>query len=119
MRFETNLAKGHWPRVKQRDRDLTYNKMSVSKLAKSSPGIDWSAMLSEVGLGGQTQVIVREKSAVKKASKVFAETPVEVLKDYLTVSLMNSHSAYLPKHIDDAQFDFYGKTLRGPRLDGR
>ena len=113
MRFETNLAKGHWPRVKQRKRDLTYNKMSVEKLAKTSPGIDWSGMLDKVGIEGQTQVIVREKSAIKKASKVFAETPVDVLKDYLTVSLLTRHSAFLPKHIDDAQFEFYGKTLRG------
>jgi len=113
MRFETSLAEGHWPRVKQRDRDLTYNKMSVKKLIKSSPGIDWSGMLDQLGLGSQTKLVVREKSAVKNAAKVFAETPVDVLKDYLTVSLMSEHSAYLPKHIDDAQFDFYGKTLRG------
>ena len=113
MRFETSLAVGHWPRVKQRDRDLTYNKMSVETLTDTAPGIDWSSMLNHVGLGGQNTVIVRENSAVTNAAKVFAETSVDVLKDYLTVSLLNGHSAYLPKHIDDAQFDFYGKTLRG------
>ena len=113
MRFETSLAVGHWPRVKQRDRDLTYNKMSVETLTDTAPGIDWSGMLNHVGLGGQNTVIVRENSAVTNAAKVFAETSVDVLKDYLTVSLLNGHSAYLPKHIDDAQFDFYGKTLRG------
>ena len=113
MAFETNLAEGHWPRVKQRDRDLTYNKMSVSDLAEMAPGIEWSDMLQVLGLGGQDTVIVREKSAVENAAKVFADTPVEVLKDYMTVSLLNSHSAYLPKRIDDATFEFYGKTLRG------
>lgn len=113
MAFETALAEGHWPRVKQRNRDLTYNKMSISELAEIAPGIDWSAMLNELGLGGQDTIIVNEKSAVVNAAKVFAETPVEVLKDYMTVSLMNGHSAYLPKRIDDAQFEFYGKTLRG------
>ncbi|MEP3655341.1 MAG: M13 family metallopeptidase [Litorimonas sp.] len=113
MAFETSLAEGHWPRVKQRDRDLTYNKMSVSDLAEMAPGIEWSDMLQVLGLGGQDTVIVREKSAVENAAKVFADTPVEVLKDYMTVSLLNSHSAYLPKRIDDATFEFYGKTLRG------
>ena len=29
------------------------------------------------------------------------------------VSLLNNHSNFLPKRIDDATFDFYGKTLRG------
>jgi predicted metalloendopeptidase len=113
MAFETALAEGHWSRVKQRDRDLTYNKMSLSELKNMAPGIDWSGMMDELGLGGQNTVIVREKSAVENAAKVFAETPVEVLKDYMTVSLMNGHAAYLPKRIDDARFDFYGKTLRG------
>ena len=113
MAFETSLADGHWSRVKQRDRDLTYNKMSVKKLARTSPGIDWAEMLNQLGLGDQTSMIVRERSAIKNAAKVFSETPVEVLKDYLTVGLMNSHAAYLPKRIDDAQFEFYGKILRG------
>ena len=115
MAFETALAEGHWARVKQRDRDLTYNKMSVSDLKKAAPGIDWSAMLDELGLGGQDTVILREKSAIISAANVFADTPLDVLKDYLTVSLMNSNSAYLPKRIDDASFEFYGKTLRGQR----
>ena len=113
MGFETRLAEGHWPRVKLRDRDLSYNKMSVQKLAETSPGIDWTAMLEQLGLGGQTQLIVRQKPAIKNAAKVFVETPVDVLKDYLTVSLLNSHAALLPKRIDDAQFNFFGKTLRG------
>lgn len=113
MAFETALAEGHWSRVKQRDRDLTYNKMSLTELSEMAPGIDWAGMMDKLGLGGEDTLIVREKSAVENAAQVFADTPVDVLKDYLTVSLMNGHAAYLPKRIDDARFDFYGKTLRG------
>ena len=113
LAFETQLADGHWTRVKQRDRDLTYNKMSVADLTQTAPGIDWSGMLDAMGLGSQDTVVIREKSAVTNAAKVFADAPLDVLKDYLTVSLMNGHSAYLPTRIDDAQFEFYGKTLRG------
>jgi len=113
MGFETALAEGHWDRVKSRNRDLTYNKMDLAELADTAPGIDWSRMMASLGLGGQNTVIVREKSAVVNAAKVFADTPVDVLKDYLTVSLLTSHSAYLPKRIDDASFEFYGRVLRG------
>lgn len=111
--FETALAEGHWTRVKQRDRDLTYNKMSLSELAAAAPGIDWAMMMTSLGLGGQDTVVVRENSAIVNAAKVYADTPVEVLKDYLTISLLSSHSAYLPARIDDASFEFFGKTLRG------
>lgn len=113
LAFETALAEGHWTRVQQRDRDLTYNKMSTAELAEMAPGVNWDMMLTALGLGEQETVIIREKSAIENAAKVFADTPVDVLKDYLTVSLMNGHSAYLPARIDDANFEFYGKTLRG------
>ncbi len=113
LAFETALAEGHWDRVKQRDRELTYNKMSTKELSEMAPGVNWDMMLTALNLGGQDTVIVREKSAVVNAAKVFAETPVSVLKDYLIVSLMNGHSAYLPARIDTANFNFYGKTLRG------
>ena len=112
LAFETRLAEGHWSRVEQRDRERIYNKMSLSELIELAPGVNWDLMLKETGLGGQTTLVVREKSAIVNAAKVFADTPVEVLKDYLTVSLMNGHAALLPARIDDAQFEFFGKILR-------
>ena len=112
LAFETRLAEGHWDRVQQRNRDLLYNKMSLTELTELAPGIDWAMMLKESGLGGQDTLVVREKSAIVNAAKVFADTPVDVLKNYLTVSLLNGHAALLPARIDEAQFEFYGKTLR-------
>ncbi len=113
MAFETALAEGHWDRVKQRNRDLTYNKMSREELNALAGGLMIDTAFEELGLDGQTEVIVREKSAVENAAKVFAETDVDVLKDYLTANLLSNHSSYLPAKISDASFDFYGRTLRG------
>ena len=113
LAFETALAEGHWTRVKQRNRDLTYNKMSLTELAAMAPGVNWKMMMTSMGLGGQDTVIVNQPTAIENAAKVYANTSVEVLKDYLTVSLMNEHASYLPARIDEASFDFFGKTLRG------
>ena len=110
--FETRLAEGHWDRVQQRNRDLLYNKMSLADLSDLAPGVDWELMLEAVGLGGQTTLVVREKSAIVNAAKVFGDTPVDVLKDYLTISLMTEHAALLPARVDEAHFEFFGKTLR-------
>jgi len=110
MAFETDLD---WEPVKRRDRDLTYNKMSRDELKETAPGMPWDQIFQDIGLGDQDTLIVREKSAIANAAKVFKDTSVGVLKDYLTVSLISSHSAYLPARIDDASFEFYGKTLRG------
>jgi putative endopeptidase len=58
-------------------------------------------------------VIVSEKSAFPELAKIFAETPVPVWRDYLTVHYLHAVASVLPKRFDDANFAFYGKILRG------
>lgn len=113
MAFETALAEGHWSPVERRDRDRTYNKMTMDELTEMAPGMPWQRFFGNLGLGGEDDLIVREVSAVDNAAAVFGDTSVDVLKDYLTVSLLSTNSAYLPKRIDDASFAFYGTLLRG------
>ncbi|MGB6230211.1 MAG: M13 family metallopeptidase [Litorimonas sp.] len=113
MAFETAVAEGHWEPVKRRDRDLTYNKMTMDELADMAPGMNWARFFGNLGLDGEDDLIVREVSAVENAAEVFAETDVEVLKDYMTISLIGDNASYLPAAIDDARFEFYGRTLGG------
>ncbi|MGB3457431.1 MAG: M13 family metallopeptidase [Litorimonas sp.] len=113
MAFEADLAEDYWEREQRRDRDKTYNKMSVEELKAFAPGLPWDAYLGELGLGGETEVILRENTAIQHGADVFGKTDVEVLKDYLTVSLLGSNAAYLPSAIDDARFDYVGKALSG------
>ena len=113
MAFETALAEGHWDRVKQRQRELLYNKVSRDELESYAPGMPWDAMLERAGLGDIEEVVLRENDAIRNAAAVFADTDVEVLKDYLRASLVGNHAEYLPARIDDARFEMYGRTLRG------
>ncbi|MEL6687031.1 MAG: M13 family metallopeptidase [Pseudomonadota bacterium] len=113
MAFETELAAKYWERQQRRDRDLTYNKMSMETLKENAPGMMWDRAMNNLGLGAETEVILREKSAIEHAAKVFAETDVDVLKDYLTVSLLGNNADMLPSAIDDARFAYVGKALRG------
>ncbi len=113
MAFETALADAHWEPKKRRQRDLTYNKMTTSEMTEFMAGFPVAAMLRAAKLDGQTEFVVRETDALQNSAKIFGETPVSVLKDYLTVHLLLGNAAYLPKRIDEASFEFYGKTLRG------
>ena len=113
MDFETALAENFWEPVKRRNRDLTYNKMTLDALIEMAPGMAWQRFFDNLGLGDVDELIVRENTAIDAAADVFAVTPVEVLADYLTVSLLGNHAAYLPSAIDEARFAFYGTTLRG------
>ncbi len=113
MAFETALAKVHWEPKKRRQRELTYNKMTTDEMKAFAPEFPWNAMLKATGLNKQKAFVVRETDAIQNSAKIFAETPLPILKDYLTAHYMLGHAAYLPKRIDEASFEFYGKTLRG------
>jgi len=113
MDFETKMASSHWSPEKRRNRDLTYNKMSKADLLKYASGYDWQAMMDAAGIGDQDTFVVRENDAIQGLTKVFGETNLAVLKDYMTIHYISGKSAYLPKKIDDASFAFYGKALRG------
>ena len=44
--FETRLAEASWSRIERRDRDKTYNPMSLAELNAATPGFDWNRYLA-------------------------------------------------------------------------
>ena len=116
MTFETAMAKVHWEPKKRRQRDLTYNKMTTAEMKSFMSGFPMTEMLTALGLDGQEAFVIREKDAIQNSAMLFGQTSVDVLKDYMTAHLISSNSAYLPKRIDEASFEFYGKTLRGQEV---
>jgi len=116
--LELALAKVSWPVADRRDADKIYNPMSFSQLKQLAPGYDWNAMFAAGGISPTSpndarKVIVAEKSAFPNLAKVFAETPIEVWRDYLTVRYLHTWASYLPKKVDDTDFAFYGTALNG------
>jgi putative endopeptidase len=113
LALETEIAKLHWERAKRRERDLTYNLMSVGDLQKEAPAYPWTAALKASGLAGIQQVVVAEKSAVAPLAKLFKETPLATLKSYLTYQYLTAGASVLPQAFDSENFDFYGRILNG------
>ncbi len=116
--LETEIAKAHWAAAERRNVDKTYNPMTEAQLAAFAPGFPWATFLgaeslSPKGPNGDRVLIVRENTAFPAIAKIFADTPVAVWRDYLTTRYLHEMADYLPKAIDDADFDFYGKTLGG------
>jgi putative endopeptidase len=111
--LEESIATAHWPQAARRDADKTYNPMTIADLATFAPGFNWAAYFKAQGLGPERKVIVRENTAFPAMAAVFAKTPLAVWKDYLTIHYIHAVADYLPKAIDDADFDFYGKVVGG------
>ena len=111
--FEKAIATGHWSRVESRDADRTYNKWTFSDFETKAPGYPWAAWQSALGVPRQGAYIVRQPSALTAEAKVFADTPLPVLKDYYALRVLKSFAAYLPKPFEQAEFAFTGTVLSG------
>lgn len=116
--LETALAQVSWAAADRRDADKTYNPMTISQLKALAPGYDWDSMFKSAGIPmtspqGERKVIVAENTAFPNLAKVFADTPVAVWRDYLTVRYLHAWAAYLPKTVDDTDFAFYGTAVGG------
>jgi predicted metalloendopeptidase len=113
--METRLAEAHWPSEATRDVDKTYNKMSSAELASSAPDLFWKIYLDELGLGEQHEFIVMAPSAYTGMAKVFAETEVEVWRDWFVYRTLRNRADLLPKAVDDAHFAFQSQALTGAK----
>ncbi|MGE3303657.1 MAG: M13 family metallopeptidase [Hyphomonadaceae bacterium] len=113
LALETAIARLHWPIAKRRERELTYNLVSVSELKRKAPAYPWAASFKASGFEGQSEVVVAEWSAVPGLAKLFRATPVSTWRAYLTYHYLANEAAVLPKAFDDEAFDFYGRTLNG------
>jgi len=113
LALETAIAKLHWDRAQRRNRDLTYNLMTLQELEKAAPDYPWSAALKAAGLVTIKEVVVAEKSAVPPLATLFKQTPVKTLRNYLTYQFLTATASVLPKAFDEENFAFYGRVLNG------
>jgi putative endopeptidase len=111
--FETEIAQASWTRAERRDRDKTYNPMSVAELSAYAPGFDYQALLSAAQLGSVTRVIVSTNTAFPKIAAIYAKTPIETLKAWQAFHLADNAALYLSDPFVQARFEFRSKTLAG------
>ncbi len=113
LALETQIATKQWDRVKSRDRNATYNKMSVAQLEALTPSYDWKAYLKEARLAKATDVIVRQPDYVAAVDTIMKATPASTWREYLTAKLLDATADELPAAFGATRFAFRGKTLSG------
>ena len=110
--LETQIARIHWTPEQSRDVEKLYNPMTRAQLRAFAPQWQWDRALAKSGLGKVDKLVVGEKSAIAAEGKLFATVPLQTWKDWSAVHFISSNAQYLPKAFDDANFNFYSKTLR-------
>ncbi|MEZ5961152.1 MAG: M13 family metallopeptidase [Hyphomonadaceae bacterium] len=113
MALERRIADLHWPVADRRERERTYNLMTRVQVRALAPRFPWDAYFAARGLSDQDEIVVGELSAMGPLAELVVATPVATWKDYLTWHYVRARSAVLPRPIDDAVFDFYGRQLNG------
>ena len=113
LALETAIAEKHWDRARSRDRNATYNKLTVAQLAAMTPSFNWRTYLKDAGLGAAQNVVVRQPDYISAMDAVIAATPASTWREYLTVKLLDAYADELPSAFQQARFDFRGRTLSG------
>ncbi len=111
--LETELAKVHWPPERRRDVQATNNPVDRAGLEAMIPAMDWDVLLRGIGLGDVQHFIVNETTALRDGAALLDTQPVDAWKKYLAFHLASDYASSLPKAFDEANFDFYRRTLAG------
>lgn len=112
-KLEESLAGASMTRVEMRDPYKLYNKYSIEGLNKLTPNLDWKSLFQNLNIASEDSCIVSMPKFFTEVSKQLKATPVEVWKKYLKFHMLNDAAPYLSSNIDNAHFDFYGKTISG------
>jgi len=113
LSLETVLAEKSWDRVKNRDREATYNLKTLEEVDAITPGVKWTAFLKAAGASATPGVIVRQPSYFQALGEVLASTPLPVIQQYLTFKVLDARAPLLSSAFEQAHFEFRGKTLQG------
>ncbi|QDZ06898.1 M13 family metallopeptidase [Sphingomonas panacisoli] len=118
--LEGRIAASQWDRAATRDVAKTYNLMTLPQLEAAAPGFDWATYLKEAKLGGRSNYVVSEPSAMAGFAKLVPNTPIETWRDYLALRVIGNAAPMLSKAFVDADFAYHGKALSGtPQLRAR
>ena len=113
LKTEDALAEFSWTSIQNRDYTKLYNPMSTSQIAATFKGFDFALFFNSLGLPEQEKVIVQQPSFFNGFAKLYADTDLETLKDYLAAHLIMDASSYLSDDFYAADFDFFSTAMSG------
>lgn len=113
LALETKMSTATFDRVERRDRRKTYNPMTVAELQKIVPTVNWDSYFKEIGIGKLDSVVVSQPKYLETLQTVFNENKVNDWKEYMKWTLLRQASGALSTEIDNANWEFYGRTLTG------
>jgi len=111
--LETRIAKAQWSKVDNRDNIKTYNKKTLAELNGLAPEFNWRLYFDTIGAKSAREFIVSQPSYFTAMAKMVDSVPLAAWKAWLKWKVIHAYANVLDKAMVDADFAFYGNTLRG------
>ena len=114
-KLEASIAAHHFDQVKDRDVELTYNKMTFNELSALAPHFDWASWLeySQIPKSAFDELVVQQPPFLAGLSALLENFDPAPWKAWMKWQLISGAAAYLTDDFVNQNFDFYSKTLSG------
>ena len=113
--LETALAAALPGAADRRDAIARSLELGLAELAARAGALDWPRYFAALGAPGLARVRVAFAGYLSALGAVLATEDLASVRAYLRFHVARAFAAVLPHAIDEAFFDFEGRTLRGAR----
>lgn len=110
---EDRIAEVSWTSIENRDYTKQYNPMSVGQIDKAYPGFGFTEFFKALGIEDPGMVIVQQPSYFKGFAKIWSDSSLDALKDYLAGLFISSSASALSDDFYAASFDFFSTQMSG------
>lgn len=119
FRFETMLALISKSNVELRDPQANYNKMTIQEFKENYPNIPLEEMsvAEGVNVAHIQEIVVGQPAFFAGYDKLAALLTTDELKALIEWDVIMSSSSYLCDEVREANFDFFGKVMKGRKED--
>lgn len=119
LAIEKQLAEAQMARVEMRDPYKTYNKFTVADFSKTTPELNWTALLPKFKVTGQDTLLVSSPKFFTSLNGMLKTVPVADWKTYLEWNVLKSAAPNLSSPFVQASFAFTqaqtGQKVQTPR----
>ncbi|GEA10068.1 M13-type metalloendopeptidase [Alteromonas sp. KUL49] len=111
--LEAQIAELHMPKELTRNFAANYNKLTIEELTELMPNFDWAAYLAQAELSELPNLGILQLDFMRNIDGVIASTSLDDWKTFLKWGVLNATASRLTEELDQANFNFYSKVLRG------
>ena len=113
QRMETAMARAAMDSVTRRDPKNINNVMSLQQIEALTPSFQWSEYLAAVQAPTPKHYIVTAPDFFRGLETLLKSESLANWKTYLTFWLIDQNARYLSQPFQDANFEFWNKTMVG------